>query len=90
MVCGSYSLLDNSIVALGFRNMLLRIGIVHLDFKIICKWVHERAELIVTSSISNPESSQVVNSKDLTQAIAVNALCLFLNILSRAILKNIL
>jgi hypothetical protein len=89
MVGGSYSLLDNSIVALGFRNMLLRIGIIHFDLKFICKWVHERAELIVASSIGNPESSHVVNSKDLTQAIAVNALCLFLNILSCAI-KNIL
>jgi hypothetical protein len=69
MVGGSYSLIDSSIVLLGFRNMLLRIGIVHLDSKIICKRVHERAELIVTLSISNLESPQVVNSKDLTQAI---------------------
>jgi hypothetical protein len=74
---------------LGFRNMLLRIGIIHFDLKFICKWFHERAELIVASSIGDLESSQVVNLKDLTQAIAVNALCLFLNILSHAI-KNIL
>jgi hypothetical protein len=89
MVCGLYLLFDNSIVSLGFRNMLFRIGIIHLDLKFICKWVHERVELIVTSSIGNLESSQVINSKDLTHSIAVNALCLFLNILSHAI-KNIL
>jgi hypothetical protein len=89
MVGGLSLLLDNSIVVLGFRNMLLRIGIIHFDLKFICKWFHERAELIVASSIGDLESSQVVNLKDLTQAIAVNALCLFLNILSHAI-KNIL
>jgi hypothetical protein len=79
MVGGLSLLLDNSIVVLGFRNMLLRIGIIHFDLKFICKWFHERAELIVASSIGDLESSQVVNLKDLTQAIAVNALCLFLN-----------
>jgi hypothetical protein len=89
MVGGSYLLLDNLIVVLSFRNMLLRITIIHLDLKFICKRVHERAELVVALSIGNPESSQAVNLKNLTQAIAVNALCLFLNILSHAI-KNVL
>ena len=41
-------LLDDSVVSFCFRNMLLGVGVVDGITKFICKWVHERAKLVIT------------------------------------------
>ena len=72
----SEALLDNTDVPFCFWDMLLGIGIVDTNTKLVGEWVHEGLKLVVTVDGLDGESSTVVDTEHCLQSTPVRFACL--------------
>jgi hypothetical protein len=77
---------DNTIVAFGFWDMLLRICKVHGDSKLVEHCILEQVEFVVLSNLGDLESSFVVDSNNFLECFFISNNQLAFNILSNPVL----
>jgi len=63
MVYCPYTLFQHSVVAFGFGNMLLRIGVVDLDveFRVFNQLIHNLNKFVVAMNASHLETCSIVD-----------------------------
>ena len=62
VICGAYSFLKDTIVALCFRYVVASVGVIHNYIQIVCNHLEQRSKLVVGVDFADAITSLVVHA----------------------------